>query len=134
MMISVKVDPENEQILVIDLTGEHPEAEESVFPDVKKRALQAEMEKLDAELQVIRRNGKSARAVIKKYQWLGVYVNGNNPYSEMDLEVLPDDEPAFEGTVRGTIMEEAVPKYQPGKIVYVKFDPADHRRISLDHS
>ncbi len=134
MTVPVKIDPENEKIMVIDLTGEHPIAEESVFPEAKKRALQAEMEKLDAELQSIRLTGKSARAIIKNYQWLGVYVNGNNPYAELELEVLPDDEPAFQGTVRGTIMEESVAKYQPGKIIFVKYDPADHKRISLDHS
>jgi hypothetical protein len=31
-------------------------------------------------------------------------------------------------------MEESVAKYQPGKIIFVKYDPADHKRISLDYS
>jgi hypothetical protein len=83
---------------------------------------------------MLRITGRSARAIIKKYTWLGVYVNGNNPYAEMELEVLPDDGPSFQCKAKGAISEQSISKYQPGQEIYVKYDPMDKTKVALDHS
>lgn len=73
-------------------------------------------------------------AIIKKYTWLGIYVNGNNPYAEIEVEVLPSDGPAFEAKVKGTTSEQSVPKYQPEQEIFVKYDASDKSKVAIDHS
>ena len=97
-------------------------------------SLKAELTKLQQETDAVRLIGTSARAIVKKYTWLGVYVNGNNPYAELEVEVLPDNAPAFEGKVKGAIIEQSVEKFQPGKEIFVKYDPQDRSKLTIDHS
>jgi hypothetical protein len=82
----------------------------------------------------IRATGTAARAKIITSAPLGINVNGNNPAMTFVLEVYPEGEPAFQAQTTGVIAEASVPKYQPGMEVYVKYDPADKSRVSLDHS
>ena len=65
---------------------------------------------------------------------MGVYINGNNPYTEIEVEVLPGDGPAFEAKVKGAISEQSVPKYQPGQEIFVKYDASDKSKVAIDHS
>lgn len=104
----------------------------------------AEMEKIrmaeefltkeDQRSQEILATGKPARARILNAMSLGINVNGNNPAMTFLLEVLPEGEPSFQGQATGVIAEASVPKYQVGREIFVKYDPADKSRISLDHS
>jgi hypothetical protein len=82
----------------------------------------------------IRATGMPAKAKIITSAPLGINVNGNNPAMTFVLEVYPEGEPAFQAQTTGVIAEASVPKYQPGMEVYVKYDPADKSRVSLDHS
>jgi len=91
----------------------------------------AENDKRGKEIFAI---GVSSRAIVLKYTWLGIYVNGNNPAVELELEVLPVDRPAFKGTTIGVILEASVPKFQPGEEIYVKYDTSDTSRITIEHS
>ena len=59
---------------------------------------------------------------------------GNNPWTEMEIEVLPTDGPSFEAKVKGAISEQSVSKYQPGEEIYVKYVSSDHSRVAIDHS
>jgi hypothetical protein len=79
-------------------------------------------------------DGLKARALIRKNTWLGVYVNGNNPYTELEVEVLPSDTPSFSATVKGVISEKSLDKYQPGREIMVKYDPGDKSKVAIDHS
>lgn len=78
--------------------------------------------------------GTSCRAIVTKYTWLGIYVNGNNPAVEIEAQVLPSDRPSFESTMIGVIMEQSVPKYQPGEEIFVKYDPNNISKITIEHS
>lgn len=78
--------------------------------------------------------GRPARVIIKKYTWLGANVNGNNPYVELELEVLPENSSSFSSKARGVIAEASVPKYQPGKEIFVKYDLYDKSKVVIDHS
>jgi len=84
--------------------------------------------------ETISLSGRPARAIIKKYTWLGAYVNGNNPYVELELEVLPENAVAFGGKAKGVIAEASVSKYQPGHEVFVKYDLYDNSKVVIDHS
>ena len=82
----------------------------------------------------IRASGKPAKAKILVATPLGMNINGNNPAMSFMLEVHPEGEPAFQAQTTGVIAEASVPKYVPGREIFVKYDPDDKTRVSLDHS
>lgn len=78
--------------------------------------------------------GISSKAIVTKYTWLGIHVNGNNPAVELEVQVLPADRPAFGGKAIGVIMEQSVSKFQAGEEIFIKYDPADQTKITIEHS
>ncbi len=98
------------------------------------RAMEEFLKKNDEESEKILATGQPAPAVIVQALPLNVFVNGNNPAMSFVMEVKPEGQPPFQAQVTGVIGEASIPKYQAGKTVYVKYDPADHSRVSLDHS
>lgn len=131
MEIPVKIDPKNEKNVVIDTSGA---AAAGPTANVNETALKAELENMQQTNDAIRLSGRPARAIIKTYTWLGAYVNGNNPYAELEVEVLPENSSSFSAKIRGVIAEASLPKYQPGKEIYVKYDLYDNSRVTIDHS
>lgn len=142
MTIPVKIDPNNENNVAIAVDGGESQANKMggrtaaapAYNIADVAALQKELEDLQKANDAILLTGVSARAIIKKYTWLGAYVNGNNPYVEMVVEVLPATAPAFEATVKGVVGEQSVHKYQPGQEVFVKYDPLNQSKVTIDHS
>ncbi|MGB4845823.1 MAG: hypothetical protein WBP16_15265 [Ferruginibacter sp.] len=134
MTIPVLVDPEDENKLVIDFEGKFESNSRSSLSSAEESRLKDELMKLQQHNDALSISGKSARAIVKKYTWLGVNINGNNPYAELKIEVMPDDAPAFGATVKGAIKEESVPKYQPGEEIFVKYDRYDLKKVAIDHS
>jgi len=138
MEIPVKIDPKNEMNVVIDFTGTQSARQTSVFGTMGATLpvanLKAELEQLQKENDSILLSGRPARAIIKKINMLGANVNGNNPYVELDLEVLPDSAPSFSGKAKGVIAEASLPKYQPGCTIFVKYDLYDNSKVTIEHS
>jgi citrate lyase gamma subunit len=133
MEVPVKIDPKNEQNVVIDFTA----GQSSVIPafsQPNETVLKAELEQIQKDNDAIKISGRSARAIVKKYTWLGIYVNGNNPYVELEVEVLPENSSSFSGKTKGVIAEASVPKFQPGQEIFVKYDYYDNSKIVIDHS
>lgn len=79
-------------------------------------------------------SGKSSRAIVIKYTWLGIYVNGQNPAVQLELEILPDDRPAFKGTAIGVIKDTSVPKFQVGEEIFIKYNPENPSEVTIEHS
>lgn len=136
MEVPVLIDPKNEQNVVIDYrTGNQPTtATASSAAQPNTAALEAALLQLQKDNDAILQSGRPARAIIKKYTWLGAYINGNNPYAELELEVLPENAAAFSGKARGAFSEASLPKYQPGCEIYVKYDLYDNSKVAIDHS
>jgi hypothetical protein len=134
MTIPVLIDPNDENKLVIDYNGNTQSGSTKSISNINLGFTPDELLKQQQEEDPIRLTGRPARAIIKKYTWLGVYINGNNPYAEMEIEVLPDDAPAFKAKVKGAISEQSVPKYQPGQEIFVKYNPLDQTKVAIDHS
>ena len=133
MELPVKIDPKNEMNVVIDFSGGNQSA--STIPaHTNPDAMKAELEQMQKDNEAILVSGKPAKAIIKKVTLLGVNVNGNNPYVELELEVLPDIMPAFPGKAKGVIAETSLPKYQPGSTVFVKYDLYDNSKVVVEHS
>lgn len=138
MEVPVKIDPKNEKNVVIDLTAKQTGASSGFSSQnaaiLNADALKTELEQMQREHEAIKLSGRPARAIIKKYTWLGMYVNGNNPYVELELEVLPETSPSFSGKTKGVIAETSVENYQPGKEIFVKYDLYDNAKIVIDRS
>ncbi len=135
MEIPVKIDPKNEMNVVIDFSGIQalttagiPQAGADML------LLKADLEQMQKDNAAILVSGKPARAIIKKTTLLGANVNGNNPYVELELEVLPDNYPSFPGKAKGVIAEASLPKYQPGCTIFVKYDMYDNGKVVVEHS
>ncbi|MBN2028402.1 MAG: hypothetical protein JW854_16755 [Actinobacteria bacterium] len=79
-------------------------------------------------------SGEPAQARILLAQPLGIEVNGPNPAIKFALEIYPVSKPAFKAETIAIVAQASIPKYQPGKTVFVKFDPADTTRVAIDHS
>ena len=134
MELPVKIDPKNEKNVVIDFSGSTKASNEFSLSQPNEAALKTELEQMQKDNEAISLSGRPARAIIKKYTWLGAYVNGNNPYVELELEVLPENYPSFSGKAKGVIAETSVSKYQPGKEIFVKYDLYDNSKVVIDHS
>lgn len=132
MEVPVKIDPKNEQNVVLDFSGTAKSP--SLVSQPAPVAMKAELEQMQKDNEVILQSGRPAKAIITKNTFLGVNVNGNNPYVELELQVLPDNSPAFSGKAKGVIAEASISKYQPGCTVYVKYDLYDNSRVVIDHS
>lgn len=129
MVIPVKIDPNNEKNAILDTSKKIESPPPPKPSEAQNAAFTIEMTKMQLEQTEIRNSGVSARAIIKAYNWFGINVNGNNPYVELELEILPDDKPAFQGKTKCVIAELNVSKYQPGQQVTVKYDLNDSSKI-----
>lgn len=136
MTVPVLIDPTNEKNVIIDFSGGTTTKQRttSALGNQQESFLKDQLMKEQREGDAIRLTGISARAIVKTYTALGVNINGNNPYVEMEIEVLPADKPAFAAKVKGAISEQSVSKYQPGEEIFVKYDNYDHSKVAIDHS
>lgn len=134
MEVPVKIDPKNEKNVVLDFSGNVTAASANSYTAANADVLKAELEQLQKDNDALQASGRPARAIIKKYTWLGAYVNGNNPYAELVLEVLPEHSPSFSGKAKGVIAEASLQKYQPGQEIMVKYDVYDNSRVVIDRS
>jgi hypothetical protein len=119
---------------VIDFSGGNAAAGITSFGQPNAQLLQAELEQMQKDNEALLLSGRQARAIVKKLTMLGVNVNGNNPYVELELEVLPDSSPSFSGKAKGVIAEASLPKYQPGCTIHVKYDLYDNSKVVVEHS
>ena len=135
MTIPVLIDPKDDNKVVIDTSGGRQSTRAAnSLSDTDQSQLKDELMKDQQRDDAIRLGGKAARAIVKKYTWLGININGNNPYAEIEVEVMPADAPAFAAKVKGAIQESSVSKYQPGEEIFVKYDAYDTTKVAIDHS
>lgn len=139
MTCTVKYDPNDTSKVAIESLGDSSGAasngyDKSAYTPQQIQQIQNELMKQDAINQQILSYGTPAKAVILQYQDMNIKVNGNNPAVTLQIEVKPQDRPSFKAMVKGVIMETSVSKYQPGHEVFVKYDPNDLTKVSMDHS
>ncbi len=83
------------------------------------------------EIDEMFRIGTLAKAKVISFKSLGTFVAGVHPVVELEVEVQPEGDPTFLGSLRSVLQETSVLKFQPGNEIWVKFDPAKHSRIVL---
>lgn len=139
MTCTVRYDPNDTSKVAIESLGGSSSSygdstQNGGYSQQQVQAIQDELMKQDQLNQQILSYGTPAKAVILSYQDMNIKVNGNNPAVTLTIEVKPDGAPSFNATVKGVIKDTSVPKYQPGHEVYVKYDPNDLTKVSMDHS
>jgi prepilin signal peptidase PulO-like enzyme (type II secretory pathway) len=133
MKVPVKVDPKNPQRVALVEQTEVAPSQAALNPQ-QVEEIKKKLEEKDKIFEAIRANGQSAPATVLRSWDMGIMVNGENPLMGFMLEVHPVNAPVFTAETQGVIMTQAVPKYQPGQTIYVKFDPKDTTRVAIDHS
>jgi hypothetical protein len=88
----------------------------------------------DTENKRIFSIGIECKAIIKTCDFMNVYDSGTNEFNIFTVEVLPDNQPAYEASCIALVSAASKAKYQPGKVVWVKYDPANKNKITLSHS
>lgn len=132
--VPVKIDPTNEMNVVLDASATISSSTIVAVSRLDKEKLKAELEQVHKDNEALLVSGRPARAIIKKNTFLGVNITGNNPYVELELEVLPDHAPSFTGKAKAAISEISLPKYQPGCTIYVKYDLYDNSKVVVDYT
>jgi hypothetical protein len=132
MVVPVKIDPRRPQQVAVVMPGETGALPGAVPTDA--RAAEEMLTHIDQANQALLQSGEPAQAKVLQAQALGVEVNGPNPAMKFMLEVYPANRPAFQAEAIGVIAQASVPKFQPGKMVFVKFDPNELTKVTLDHS
>lgn len=83
----------------------------------------------------ISKTGLQARATVIQFSPMGINVNGNNPAVNLMLEVHPTTGPAFTSQAQGIVIaESSIPKYQPGQMITVRYNPNDPTRVAVERS
>lgn len=96
--------------------------------------LKEKLEALEQENNRIRSVGIYSKAIVTKFTNMGVNINGNNPLATIEVQVLPDNEPAFGATAKNAIKSTSIPLFQPGEEIFIKYDPNDKTKIAIEHS
>lgn len=126
-VVTVRYDPRDRRKVVLEGIGfvatSRAEAEAMI---VSSQRLIDELNKPGA--------GVAATALVREFSPTGVEVNGGNPLARMLIKVLPPGGEPFDATVIGVFGKAGLHKYQPGKEIAVRFDPADRTRVTMDVS
>jgi len=104
------------------------------FPGKNPQQIEEILKVNDTEVKRIMQTGIECKAIIMTSDFTNVYVNGDNPVNAFVLEVLPDNETPYQAKCFGVISVASTAKFQPGKQVWVKYDPEDKKKITLSHS
>lgn len=78
--------------------------------------------------------GESAQAQVLNVEETGVLVYGNNPFLKFRMDVRPEKRATFSAEASGPISQQNVPKFQPGSMIWVRFDPQDTTKVAIERS
>jgi len=130
MEVNVRFDPDDTDKVAIESTAGFGRFSKSYSVNEAQKL----MTDIDSFNKEILKYGESSRAIVLKYREMGINVNGNNPAVTLDLEVIPNHMKSFKAKAKGVINEQSVSKFQPGEEIFVKFDPKDITKVSIEHS
>ena len=137
--VQVKYDPANpSRVAIVGVVAAVPAAAQAMGagPMSGMNAQQAEqmLKQIDDANQALIKTGTQARAKVLQYLPMGIDVNGSNPAVTLQLEVQPASAPKFNAQAQGVISSVSVPKFQPGQLITVRYDPNDLTRVTIEHS
>jgi hypothetical protein len=75
--------------------------------------------------------GRPASGTITRLIDTGRSIN-DDPVVEFVVRVVPEDGEAYEAHTRALVSRLDLPAFQPGRVVPVRYDPANSARIAFD--
>ena len=85
-----------------------------------------------ADTKALQETGVAAEATIVRIWDTGMTVN-DDPVIGMEVEVYPAEGEHWRATIPKSLISRLdIPRFQPGQIVHVRFDPQDRSRVGLD--
>lgn len=85
-----------------------------------------------SEIRALQGIGKPAEAEILRVWDTGITVN-DDPVIGMEVEVRPDEGEPYAATIARTLVSRiAIPSFQPGAVIPVRFDPLHPERVAFD--
>jgi hypothetical protein len=133
MEIAVKVDPQNEQSLIVDLNPTTVNTAGTTGATVNDTTLQQELDVLKQLHDIILLSAEPARAIVKSYAVLAAVAGGNNLLVQLEAEVLPATAAAFSATFKAVLPAADLQTYQPGSEIKVKYDRYDTSRVMVNN-
>jgi hypothetical protein len=134
-VLTVKIDPNNQKrVTVVAVGGTAIAAGTGVGASMQPQLAEQMLRKIDAANEALIASGESAQATILQRTDMDIMVNGENPAVILMLEVHPTNRPPFQAEARGIIAAASNDKYQPGAVIWAKFDPNDTTRVAVHHS
>lgn len=86
----------------------------------------------ESQARALRQTGLPAPATILRIWDTGITLN-DDPVIGMEVEVRPEEGDPFRAVIpKSLISRIAIPQFQPGKKVAVRFDPQDTSQVALD--
>jgi hypothetical protein len=86
----------------------------------------------ESQARALRQTGLPAWATILRIWDTGITLN-DDPVIGMEVEVRPEEGEPFRAVIQKSLISRiAIPQFQPGKEVAVRYDPQDSTQIALD--
>ncbi|MCL2778776.1 MAG: hypothetical protein FWD73_12310 [Polyangiaceae bacterium] len=76
----------------------------------------------------------SYAAVVLAFEPLGIHINGDNPLAVMTVKVLPAGGGSYDAKITAVFGQSNLPKYQPGREIYVLVDKKNPQRVTVDRA
>jgi len=135
-VVGVKYDPNDPRKVAVDSVGGSLDAVAAApqIDPARVQALQQMLEQMKVMQNDLGARGVSVPAMILTASDTSVKVNGDNPLMTFQLQVQATDRAPFQATAQGVVGVSATARYQPGKTIWVKYDPSDSSKVILDHS
>ncbi|HTY13174.1 MAG TPA: DUF3592 domain-containing protein [Candidatus Omnitrophota bacterium] len=140
-VVPVRYDPKNLKRVALTETTEvddGPAAQATAAPAQMSpdqiKIVEETLLKRDALNKKLLAEGEAAEAVILRCWPMGIMIDGANPMMGFMLEIHPNGKAAFTAETEAPIKASSIYKYQAGNKVFVKFDPNDTSKVTLDHS
>jgi hypothetical protein len=132
--VQVMYDPANHKKIKIQEVGAASGMGGMAMPAAAVEAMQQTLLAQDKMYEAVRSMGQAAEATILKVTDMNIQVGDTATMKKLDVEVKPADRPSFHAVTQGAISIISNDKYQPGKTIWVKFNPNDMTQVAIDHS
>ncbi len=129
--LQIKYDPAEPSHVAILGIGPDGTAESAA----NRQQIEQMLLQYQAENDRLVERGMEAAAKVLKYMPMGIEVNGDNPVVNLVVEVQATNGKAFVAQASGiAIAQASVPKYQPGQMLTVCYDPNDLTKVGVVHA
>jgi len=97
-------------------------------------AIQSAMQQQDQYYEQLRKTGEEAKAKILTVSDMNIRVGDSGSMFRLTFEVTPRVGETFKAETQAAIADTSREKYSVGKMVYVRYDPANKAQVALDRA